>query len=493
MSKIDHVFVLMLENRSFDHFFGLSGLVDPPPAEFGFGAGATDRLKADPPHAYDDVAAQVAGGAMTGFPRSGGADVMRGFTQPDIRVVTTLANNYLLMDNWFSSMPGPTWPNRLFAHAASSGGLDNNPSALDSNGAITDPTRCMWFDKGHIFHRLTGAGKTWRIYQGDRFSQVLSLEGMVEASDYNQRKQFFRPMKDMVGDLKAGDAAHYTWIEPNYGLFDNFKSGNSQHPLGSVSQGEALISKVYNAVRSSPLWQSSVLLVVWDEHGGFFDRASPLAATAPGDHPWNWGRARTPRNCKFDRLGPRVPALLISPWLPAGLGSKVFPGKVFDHASIVASLRATFALGGPLTARDAAAPAWTDALLSAPRTPAITTLRGATVPAPSVPGPMALNKIKGPPNDNLVAALWVAHAVDWQIARQTATAPLATSSSKLDLDKVAGLLAKPERIGPSATQAHRLLVKYMVAVDAKAQMAEKLAGKPTAMKRRAVVAPKTDR
>jgi phospholipase C len=473
MSTIDHVFVLMLENRSFDHFFGLSGLVSPPPASFGFSQGARDSLKADPPHEYDDVAAQVAGGLMTGFPASGGSDAMKGFESDGIPVLTSLANNYLLMDNWYSSMPGPTWPNRLFAHAASSGGLDNSLSALGANSAITDPGRAMQFDNGHIFQRLTGAGKTWRIYHGDRFPQVLSLDGMVEASDYNHRGQFFRPFDKFSNDLKAGDAASYTWIEPHYGIFDNFKSGNCQHPLGAVSQGERLIGEVYNSLRASPCWATSVMLIVWDEHGGFFDHASPPTATPPGDHPWNHSRARQPRNCKFDRLGPRVPALLISPWLPHGLGSSVFPGKVFDHASIVSSLRATFSLGNPLTSRDAVAPSWTDALLPAPREPDINKLRTAIIPKKLATEPINVSKIKGPPSDSVISAAHVARAVDWQVARHTGTAPLALTSSKSDLDTANALIAQLNPTALSATKAHRLLVKYMVEVDAKAAAAEK--------------------
>lgn len=481
MTRVNHVFVLMLENRSFDHMFGLSGLVPAPPSQFGFTGGASDQLKRDPPHEFDDVASQIAGGAMTGFGASG-TDAIRGVDPAGVPVLTKLARNYLLMDNWFSSMPGPTWPNRLFAHAASSGGLDNSLSALGANSAITDPTSPMYFDKGHVFQRLTGAGKSWRIYQGDRFPQVLALEGMVEASDYSNQKRFFRPMADFAADLKSGDAASYTWIEPDYGLLTSFKSGNSQHPLGAISAGEALIGKVYNAVRSSSCWDTSVLLVVWDEHGGFFDHVNPPAAVPPGDHPWNSGRARHPRKFAFDRLGPRVPALLISPLLPAGLGSTVFPGQVFDHASIVSSLRSTFELGGPLTARDAVSPSWTSALLTSARQDAICGVRAAAAPKSA----SADEPVKGPPSDALLAAVQVAHAVDWQLARHTGTAPLASTSARSDLEKANAAIAAPNLTAARATTTHRLLVDYVAAVDAKAAAAEKRASKvdtPTARKK----------
>jgi phospholipase C len=473
MGKIDHVFVLMLENRSFDHFYGLSGLVPPPPAKFGFTPGAIDRLNHDPPHDFDAVAAQVAGGAMTGFPQSGGKDAMKGFDAADIPTLATLAQNYLLMDNWYSSMPGPTWPNRLFAHAGSSGGLDNSMSILGENNAVTDPTFCMQFDKSHIFDRLTGAGKTWRVYQGDRYPQILSLRGMVEASDYNQRKQFFRPFNDLAGDLKRGDAANYTWIEPHYGIYDNFKSGNSQHPLGSVSDGEALVRAVYNSVRASSVWESSVLLVVWDEHGGFFDHSSPPAATPPGDHPWNHGRAHRPRNCKFDTYGPRVPAILISPWLPQGLGSKIFAGKIFDHSSIVASLRDTFALGPGLTNRDKGAPSWMQSVLKAPRTPRIGVIRKKKndIPSPAVKG-SARRNLAVASSHNLFGFSQIACAVDWQVARQTGTAPLATTTHARNLAKALAMVLKSPDSDKATAAANRILLAYMTDVDTKAQAAE---------------------
>lgn len=481
MSKIDHVFVLMLENRSLDHFFGLSGLVPPPPPQFGFGAGAPDRLEIDPPHEYDDVAKQVAGGAMTGFPAASGPEAMKGFSPTQIPILAALAQSYLLMDNWFSSMPGPTWPNRLFAHAASSGGLDNSLSAIRANAAITDPTRCMQFDNSHVFDHLTGAGKTWRIYQGDRFPQVLSLRGMVEASDYNQRKQFFRPMNDLAKDLKAGDAANYTWIEPKYGIFDSFKSGDSQHPLGSVNEGESLIRTVYNAVRSSSKWDKSLLLVVWDEHGGFFDHEGPPPSMPPGDHPWNRERASHPKDCKFDRFGPRVPAIIISPWLPQGLGSKIFAGKIFDHSSIVASLRDTFALGPALTARDGDAPSWTAALLKSQRAVEAGTLRQKNQKLPDkVHTKNSSPKFKGPPSGSLLGFSQIAYAVDWRVARQTGTAPLAESTHKANLKKADALLSTPAISDISASTAHRLIVQYMIAVDEKAALAEKSARKPSA-------------
>jgi len=233
---IEHVFVLMLENRSFDHLFAFSGIpgVAEAPASFGFVPGAPDRLTSDPPHEFESVREQINGGAMTGFAGAG----LQGFAASSIPTLINLAQNSLFFDNWFSSMPGPTWPNRLFAHAGSSGGLDNSLGNLATLGAVTQPGQYLKFDHLHVFEQLVAKGATWRVYRGDMFPQVLSLRGMVE-----KRLDFFRPIEQLQPDLMANDAASYTFIEPNYAALSNFANGNSQHPLGAISAGETLIAK----------------------------------------------------------------------------------------------------------------------------------------------------------------------------------------------------------------------------------------------------------
>lgn len=461
-NPIEHVFVLMLENRSFDHLFGWSGLygMAPPPASFGFQGGAPDTLTVDPPHEYDDVQGQIAGGLMTGFPQHGGADSMKGVDAGQTPVLTRLAQTGLLMDNWFSSMPGPTWPNRFFAHAASSGGLDNSPSGFDIGQAVSSPLYSYQFDNGHIFDRLVREGKSWRIYRGDIYPQVLSLRGMVDKRvDIN----FFRSYSpaSFKADLKSGYGVAYTFIEPNYNASRNFAGGNSQHPLGSISEGERLVSEIYQAIFSQPIGASSVLLITWDEHGGFFDHVAPPAAVPPGDSAGNHRRAKFPRDCKFDTLGPRVPALLLSPWLPQGLGSAVFPGQVFDHASIVASLRETFNLGAPLTQRDASSPSWQSALLPAPRALDLFKPR---LPAAQKDAAAAPRRGKTPLIGlSLMATLESAARVDWDVAARTGVQPLVASEFRAPLEKV-DAAAKLNQ-GVPATAAHQKIIHdYLDAV-----------------------------
>ncbi|MFM0341948.1 alkaline phosphatase family protein [Paraburkholderia fungorum] len=431
MADIEHVFVLVMENRSFDHLFGLSGIdgVQPPSDSWGFSDGAADRLTDDPPHEFDDVTQQLSGTPpMSGFSIGTSATIaMRGFRPPALPIVSQLAQNFVLFDNWFSSMPGPTWPNRFFVHAASSGGLDNSPDGFTSGASVTIDSLGFAFKNGTIFDRLTAHGKKWRVYHADAFPQVLAIKGLVGGFFH---RDTFRSIAPGAGDdpfkrdLASGYDIAYTFIEPDYGLLSgDFANGNSQHPVGSMAAGESFIKYVYETIRKSPVWQKSVLLITWDEHGGFFDHKLPPSAEPPGDGNQNQHRALHPRQFAFDKLGVRVPALLISPWAPHGrLGSKLFPspgssdGVAFDHASIVRSVLETFGIDAPLTHRDATSPSWKGALLDQSRVDGSDgplTLESAPTPAldvaPAETASVTANHIGG--------FAIIAHALDLQMAK----------------------------------------------------------------------------
>jgi phospholipase C len=431
MADIDHVFVLVMENRSFDHLFGLSGIngVQPPGDSWNFSDGAADRLKVDPPHEFDDVTQQLSGTPpMSGFSIGTSAAVaMRGFRPSALPVVSQLAQNFVLFDNWFSSMPGPTWPNRFFVHAASSGGLDNSPNGFTSGTSVTIDSLGFAFKNGTIFDRLTAHGKKWRVYHADAFPQVLAIKGLVGGFLHSDT---FRSIAPGAGDdsfkrdLASGYDIAYTFIEPDYGLLSgNFANGNSQHPVGSMVAGESFIKYVYETIRKSPIWQKSVLLITWDEHGGFFDHKLPPSAEPPGDGDQNRYRALHPRQFGFDRLGVRVPALLISPWAPHGeLGSKLFPSPgspdcvAFDHASIVRSVLETFGIDAPLTQRDAASPSWKGVLLDQPRADGSDgplTLESAPTPAHDV----AAAETASVTANHIGGFAIIAHALDLQMAK----------------------------------------------------------------------------
>jgi phospholipase C len=298
-----------------------------------------------------------------------------------------LASRHVLFDNWFSSVPGPTWPNRFFVHAASSGGLCTSPTGLRSAGAVIAAKERFRFDNGTLFDLLDRkfpGEAAWRVYHGDVQPQVLALPGMV-AKYYKGNKYFRQTLPTSAPDgsprddgfaadvnSSAGYAPRYTFIEPDYALqaLPNamFTTGDSMHPCGRASAGDDLVRHVYESLSGSPIWASSVLLLLWDEHGGFYDHETPPAATPPGDPEHNRAKGAG-ESFGFDRLGVRVPALLIAPGAPAGaLGSQLFPGRSFDHASVVSTVREIFQLGGPLTNRDRDAPTWHGCLTAPART-----------------------------------------------------------------------------------------------------------------------------
>jgi phospholipase C len=170
---------------------------------------------------------------------------------------------------------------------------------------------------------------------------VASLKG-IQLTKVHPFAQFVRDVAD------PNYAPSYTFIEPNYNFLADYQCGTSQHPLDDVTRGERLIKCLYETLRSSSLWNDCLLVITWDEHGGFYDHAAPPQAVPPGDTP-----PRPPLSqygFTFDQYGPRVPAVVISPRIPRN----TIDHRVYDHTSILATLEARFGLA-PLTQRDAQA------------------------------------------------------------------------------------------------------------------------------------------
>lgn len=424
LPRIDYVFVLIMENRSFDHMLGMSGVtgtdaetgeptplegltgqesnplsVDPPsPTTFSVGPGAPDRMPLDPGHDFFDVLEELAGpravdawklnpglypplgtrddgsairidnsGFVQRYVEKGGTDpdlIMRCFGPGELPVLQQLANEFVVCDHWFSSLPGATWPNRFFAHAASSGGLDDNPSQGDIaawGGLMAGPLRAGFgFQHGTIYDALSRAGYRYNIYSGDGWPVVAALKG-VQTTDY---------VYSMIDDMLQDEVGQFVYvhIEPDYDIFSHFAGDHSQHPVGSVGRGEAFIKYVYEQIRNSPFWESSLLIITWDEHGGFFDHVPPPPTRPPGDSPDD--PSHNKHGFLFDRLGVRVPAIVISPWIPKNL----IDHRVYDHASIPATIERITGID-PLTDRDRFANSVTTLLtLMAPRSDTPTTL-----------------------------------------------------------------------------------------------------------------------
>ena len=373
---IEHVYVLMLENRSFDHMLGFSEITGTdaatgqPSAIHGLTGvesnssngtsypvtrGADNIMPSDPSHEFPAVVEQLSGkevqyphggpyppinnsGFVASYVHSGGQDpreIMKCYTPAQLPVLNALASEFVVCDNWHASLPGPTWPNRMFVHAASSGGLDHSPTIAEI--AQWEAISGFEFPKGTIFDRLISASIRRRLYGGDDFPMVAALKGL-DLSDIRHYSLFANDLQ------QPGYADRYIFIEPSYDVLNKYRNGTSQHPLGDVTRGEELIKQTYEAIRNSPVWNNSLLIITWDEHGGFYDHVFPGAAPSPADGaPTTFNRS----GFTFDLYGPRVPAIVVSPLIPRNQVDH----RLYDHASIPATLESLFGIA-PLTQRD---------------------------------------------------------------------------------------------------------------------------------------------
>jgi phospholipase C len=374
-SKINHVFVLVLENRSFDHMFGFSNITgkdaitdnptkingsstlntntnfDNPTDTAASNIEADYKLsdsEKDPGHEFEDILVQLCGKDHSyddnvgiyppinnsGFyyksvknGSSGARKVMDSFSPIKLPILNKLANEFAICDNWFSALPGPTWPNRFFLHAATSGGLDNSPGTADvASSILLDGYR---FENGNIFDKLDNACKDWMIFEGDEFPQSFAMSGM----SYNALQGRFKDLEDFESEVNEKSfSKKYIFIEPDYGkVTSDYTCGNSMHPTDDVRRGERLIKRVYETIRNSPHWNDSVLLITFDEHGGFYDHVAPPAAVPPGDL---MNINTNKHSFKFDQLGVRVPAIVISPFVK----KNIIDHTQYTHASLLSSL-----------------------------------------------------------------------------------------------------------------------------------------------------------
>ena len=359
---IRHIVVLMLENRSFDHMLGglaasIPGLDGVDPKKPGSNVDATTNAAIEQlpnaqaivsksfnvPHEFVDVQLQVSGG-MANFvnsfvknnPDSTAADrgqVMSYFAEESLPVLHTLAKNYLVCNRWFSALPGPTWPNRLFVHSGTSLGHVLMPNA---DNPIEIDQLLGTFRQDTLYDRLDSGGESgaisWRIYH-DGFPQSVILDHLKKpflTGRYAGIDTFYDDAKE-----EASFPA-YVFIEPRFSNSLTRKE-NDQHPPTGIAEGEQLIASVYDAIRSNDaMWRSTLLIVTYDEHGGFYDHVAPPAAIPPD---------ASESTFAFDRFGVRVPTILISPYVARGCDN-----TVYDHTSILRYVLEKYALP-PLGAR----------------------------------------------------------------------------------------------------------------------------------------------
>jgi phospholipase C len=363
LDNLKHIVVLMMENRSFDHMLGalmaqdkrIDGLdgtqTNPdttntqfpvkPLAEF------QGQLDPDPDHHFPGVDLQIFGGApqgpgrvanMQGFIKSyfqqqqnvkQSQKIMYYFTPEKLPVLTGLATQFAVFNGWFSSIPGPTFCNRAFAHYGTSFG-QVGMNIFEWKGPYLS-----------IYERVLLAGRTAKIYYYDGPSSTMEIVNILR----NQAK-IFGTFDQFLLDCKKGNLPDYSFVEPNYNDHDSDSGAeiaSDQHPDHHVQHGEIFINNVYNAIfNNEELWKSTALLIVYDEHGGIYDHVVPPNCT-PDDDTFvaSGDKTETGASFAFDRLGVRVPAVLVSPWVPKNIvipGPSQQNGRTFDHASIPATV-----------------------------------------------------------------------------------------------------------------------------------------------------------
>lgn len=429
LSRIEHVVVLALENRSFDHMLGyldhpdprFDGLSGPGPYANPGWAGAPPVaasptaktvLPVCPDHSHDAAMEQLAlaGGRPTnqGFvtsyericrglapPAFGGLFgsllnwwharspaaaaitgrgplVMAAHPPPQLPALATLAREFAVCTRWFCSVPGETWPNRNFLHAATSDGETD-----------IDP---RFYDNPTIFELLEQAGRDWHIYYDDT-PQVWAF---VHLWDTPQRHANWYQYAEFATHVAAGTLPAYSFIEPNHRptlhtldhdpIIGAPDVSTSQHPgnslvtnpaydtfppdaTGDFTRADALVGHLYETLRgNAELFARTLLLITYDEHGGLYDHVPPpIGVPSPGYRSSTWRSLmhaiyhRKTAAFDFTMLGPRVPAVVISPLIDAGTVCT----EVHDHAAVPTTLRALFAPdAAPLTPRDAWAAAF---------------------------------------------------------------------------------------------------------------------------------------
>jgi phospholipase C len=335
-SGIEHIVVVMMENRSFDHFLGwlpgadgrqaglsytdAAGMAHPtysltslsPPDYQGCG-------HPDPDHSYDGARLEYDGGACDGWLRAGMNDVYAiGYhTQSDLAFLGSAAPAWTTCDRYFSAIMAPTFPNRIYQHAAQTDRLDDSLLPLS-----TLPT---------IWDRLADHSLDAKYYFSD--FPFLALWGARYVS-------IAHPIADFFADCAAGTLPQVSFVDPRLLLEEEGLSGDD-HPHADIRNGEFFLNSIYEAVTSSSDWPNTVLVMNYDEWGGFFEHVPPaIAPIPPGDAALG----------SDGRRGFRVPALVISPWSPRGTVAH----GLYDHTSILKMIEWRWSLR-PLTVRDSQA------------------------------------------------------------------------------------------------------------------------------------------
>jgi phospholipase C len=357
-NPIDHVVILMQENRSFDSYFArLHFEGQPRTAAEPRNASNPNPLNEDAPpirafhatsyctsadlnHSWTGTHSSLNGDEMDGFTAANvdptdptGSRAMGFFNSNDLPFYDSLYSTFAMGDRYFASVPGPTFPNREYLLAGTSfGHIMNDLPAAGLTGRS-------------VFNELDAAGVTWKDYFSDVPSSFLFGYARTHAPGH------VVPISQYFVDAAAGKLPQVAFVDPMFGGNKNTES--DEHPPANVQVGQQFTAGVVNALFKSPDWPSSAFFLTYDEHGGYFDHVSPPAAVVPDAIPPMLKPGDTVAT--FDRLGVRVPAVVVSPFARAHFVSH----DVFDHTSILRFVEKRFGLPA-LTQRDAAADPMTD-------------------------------------------------------------------------------------------------------------------------------------
>ncbi len=343
---IDHFIILMQENRSFDHYFGtmegVDGFPDPLPTNPDTGGTqvpvfhTADYCVRDLGHAWNASHREWNGGANDGFLVTNEPEGTRSLgylDETDLPFYRDLARTFAFSDHHFCLLLGPTWPNRLYFMSGTSFGLIDN---------TTIPTeRVPTEGEYNVLQQLDRVGVSWGVY----YAAVPFIFGEYTSwalRPVNRNRTYELPQ--FFAHLDAGTLPRVTYVDPFWTL-DN-PDATDEHPPANPQRGQAFVRDIVTRVMASSIWPRTAIILTWDEHGGFYDHVPPPEACLPGDFPPDREAGSEPGD--FDRLGFRVPIMVVSPYARRGYVSQ----QVTDLTSVLRLLQTRYLLPA-LSGRDA--------------------------------------------------------------------------------------------------------------------------------------------
>ena len=366
---IDTVVVIMMENRSFDHYFAhlnkfanRTDIESAPdsatnPEKTGANPGASipfvhapHLCTLDTNHEWAGTHTQWDDGKMDGFvetndgwgtPPNGDPALAKGdramyyYDERDIPFYYNLANTFAIADHYHAALLGPTWPNRMFLLAATSFGMTFN--GFPDISADTFPDK-----DSSILDELEKRHVSWNLY-GDGSPGAAVIYNVNFLNRWARTVKY--PFADFLASASDGTLPQVSVVDAH--IAAEGPTQNDEHPPADVQVGQKFMSDVVHALMKSPKWAHTALFITWDEHGGFYDHVAPPPACAPDGLPMQFEPNDTTGG-KFDRLGVRVPFILVSPYAKPGYVGHA----VYDHTSIARFIQTKFKLPA-LTARDA--------------------------------------------------------------------------------------------------------------------------------------------